>query len=164
MDKIGDGKRHFSLWRVSDALLDALTVAALAVILVLMTTQIIMRHVFRNPLQWPDEISRMAMVWMTFLGSVIAFREKGHICVDLLTNSFPHKLSRIMTLLMNLMCIGFLCMLTVTGFQYVKMNINTVSLVTGVSKGLTYTVIPISSVWMILYIVRNMLTKSGGGK
>ena len=164
MDKNDAGKWPGILWRVSDAVLNISTVIGLAIISILMTLQIIMRYVFNNPLQWTDEISRMSMVWMTFLGSVIAFREKEHICVDLITNLFPRRLNRIVTLMTELICIGFLSMLTFVGIQYVHMNINTVSLVTGISKGRTYMVIPVASVWMILYLVRNMVERYKGGR
>lgn len=153
MGKQARGERSLSLRRISDALLNGITAGAMAVILILMTLQIIMRYIFRNPLQWADEIARMAMVWMTFLGAVIAFREKGHICVDLVTNSLPPRAKRIAIWVTDLLCIGFLCILTVTGFQYVRMNLHIVSLVTGIRKGITYLVIPISSIWMMLYIV-----------
>ena len=164
MGKKRNGNAQSPFWKVSDAVLNVSTVIALMTILGLMTLQIIMRYVFRNPLQWTDEISQMAMVWMTFLGSVVAFRERGHICVDLLTNIFPKGLSRIITGIIDVICIGFLCVLAVTGTQYVQANIKTVSLVTGLSKGLTYTVIPISAVWMILYVVRDMVANLKEGK
>ncbi|MBO5069958.1 MAG: TRAP transporter small permease [Roseburia sp.] len=164
MDKRNAGKEQFILWKASDTVLNVSTVIGLAIILILMTLQIVMRYVFNNPLKWTDELSRMSMVWMTFLGSVVAFREKAHICVDLITSHFPRRLNRIVALMTDLICIGFLCVLIVMGIKYVQMNINTVSLVTGISKGRTYMIIPISSAWMIIYIVRNMVERYKGDK
>lgn len=162
MKKQESGKITF--WTVSDTILQVSTCIMLAGILILMTLQIIMRYFFNHPLQWTDEISRMCMVWMTFLGSVLAFRNRAHICVDLITNSLPERAGKTLTVIADVLTAAFLILLAVFGFKYAKMHIKTVSLVTGIRKGISYSVIPVSAVWMLLYLVRNMINRFKEGK
>lgn len=152
-----------TFWKVSDTILEVSTVIALFGILFLMALQIVMRYFFNNPLQWTDEISRMCMVWMTFLGSVIAFREGAHISVDLITNSLPQKAGRILLNITDILTLAFLLLLAFLGFKYVKMNYKTVSLVTGIRKGVSYSIIPISALWMAIYLMRNFYNRIRGG-
>lgn len=147
------------IWKVSDTVLEVSTVLALAGILSLMTLQIIMRYFVEKPLQWTDEISRMCMVWMTFLGSVLAFRDKAHICVDLITNNLPPKAGRIVLFITEILTFLFLGLLAYLGYKYSAMNMMTRSLETGIRKGVMYSVIPASAVWMMLYLGRNILRR-----
>ena len=146
-------------WKTSDTILEISTVLALTGILVLMTLQIIMRYFVGKPLQWTDEVSRMCMVWMTFLGSALAFRNQAHICVDLITNHLPPKASRLVLLITEILTFLFLGLLAYLGCKYAAMNMKTRSLETGISKGVMYSVIPISAVWMMLYLGRNILKR-----
>ena len=150
-------KEQNIVWKISDTILEVSTVLALAGILSIMTLQIIMRYFVGKPLQWTDEISRMCMVWMTFLGSVLAFRDKAHICVDLITNNLPKKASYIIVLVTDCLTFLFLGLLAYLGYKYAAMSMKTVSLVTGIRKGISYSVIPVSAVWMMLYLGRNIV-------
>lgn len=159
------GSHLGAFWKASDAVLNGVTVLLLANIFVMMLLQIIMRFIFNDPLTWSEEIARLSLFWMAFLGSVIAVREKSHICVDLIVHKLPGKVGKHLALLTNIMIIGFLVVLFVCGINYVKMNFATRSLVTGIRKGLVYTVIPISAAWMVLYEVKNtveMFTRKEG--
>ena len=149
--------RAFSFWKISDAVLNVGTVLLLANVLILMLLQIVMRYVFNNPLTWSEEIARLSLFWMAFLGAVIAVREKSHLCVDLVVHAFPEKLSKIVTIITDLLVLAFLVGLCVWGIKYCQMNMIAKSLVTGLVKGKVYTVIPISAAWMILYHLRNMV-------
>ena len=147
------------IWKISDTVLETSTVIMLAGILLLMTLQIIMRYFVGRPLKWTDEISRMCMVWMTFLGSALAFRDKAHICVDLITNNLPAKVGRVVLFITEILTFMFLGLLAYLGYKYAAMNMKTISLETGIRKGVMYSVIPISAVWMMLYLGRNILRR-----
>nr|WP_245204171.1 TRAP transporter small permease [Ammoniphilus resinae] len=44
---------------------------------------VIFRYVLNNPLVWSEEMALVCFIWMTFVGSSIVLREKGHIQLDL---------------------------------------------------------------------------------
>jgi TRAP-type C4-dicarboxylate transport system permease small subunit len=57
-------------------------------------TVIFIAAVFRTigmPIRWGFDIALLLFTWSTFLGTDIAFRKKGLVCVDMLVNKLPAK-------------------------------------------------------------------------
>ena len=84
-------------------------------LLVLLTVYgVIMRYCIKSPLTWLEEVQMILSVQVSFFGGSIAFRERGHICVDLLVDAFPKKLHRVVDVfvwvlvLLSLLFIGYL--------------------------------------------------------
>ena len=50
----------------------------------LITLQVVLRYVFNYSLSWGEEVTRYAIVWMSFVGAGMGIRKGAHICVDLL--------------------------------------------------------------------------------
>jgi len=59
------------------------SVGLLALILVSMGSQVISRYLFRSPLSWSEEVSRFAMIWLTFIAASFISARRQHIAVDL---------------------------------------------------------------------------------
>lgn len=55
---------------------------------------VIKRYVAHDPLTWLEELQMILIVQASFFGASIAFRERGHVCVDLLVDMFPPKLKK----------------------------------------------------------------------
>ena len=65
-------------------LLELAIVLALAVMVVLVFGNVVLRYVFNSGITLSEELSRWAFVWLTFLGAIIAVREGGHLGTDML--------------------------------------------------------------------------------
>jgi TRAP-type C4-dicarboxylate transport system permease small subunit len=70
------------------------TMLVLACLLLLLAAscglyQVVMRFVFSEPSAWSEVATRMALIWMVFLGTVAAFRHGALVSVDL-----AYRLSR----------------------------------------------------------------------
>lgn len=55
-----------------------------------------MRYVVGKPIMWTEEIQMILVVWTVFFGGSVAFRERGHIAIDILFEKFPRKVQRVM--------------------------------------------------------------------
>jgi TRAP-type transport system small permease protein len=64
--------------------LEAITATALAVMVVLVLGNVILRYAFNSGIAVSEEISRWLFVWIVFLGGVFALREHGHLGTDML--------------------------------------------------------------------------------
>lgn len=69
-----------------DALIDRLCrlfsflmVAALALMVVMVFGNVVLRYGFNSGITVSEELSRWLFVWMTFLGAVVALRAHGHL-------------------------------------------------------------------------------------
>lgn len=60
-------------------------VAAMLVMSVLYFAQVVFRYVLKLPLAWTGEVSVLAMLWLTFVGSAALVRSEGLVSVSLLT-------------------------------------------------------------------------------
>jgi TRAP-type C4-dicarboxylate transport system permease small subunit len=56
----------------------------LAAMVVLVFGNVTLRYIFNSGITQSEELSRWLLVWLTFLGAIIAVREHGHLGVDTL--------------------------------------------------------------------------------
>lgn len=61
----------------------------LAVMVVLVFGNVVLRYVFNSGIAFSEELSRWLMVWLTFLGATVALRERAHLGVDTLIIMLP---------------------------------------------------------------------------
>ena len=122
-------------------------------ILVLVTfSGVIFRYLLNRPLEWLEEVQMMAIVWVVFLGAGAAFRECGHVAVEILVEMFPQKVQKILHILVSVLIVTVLAFLTVLSARYAG-----ISLASGRRTGILripyyqiYGIIPIACVWMMV--------------
>jgi len=66
----------------------------LAIMLIILTSQVVLRYIFHNPLSWSEELSRYLFVWFVFMGMSYAVLENAHIKVESLLDIFPNCLKK----------------------------------------------------------------------
>lgn len=67
----------------------------LAVMVVLVFGNVVLRYAFNSGITMSEELSRWLMVWLTFLGAIVALREHSHLGVDTLVRALPPAGKRI---------------------------------------------------------------------
>lgn len=50
-----------------------------------LSVQIVSRYVFNAPVHMTDDIAEISLIWLTFLGAAMVYREKGHIGVEIIS-------------------------------------------------------------------------------
>lgn len=73
--------------RLQDGVLIALIVAMAAVV----NLQIISRYLFDHPFMWAEEVTRLTLVWVTFLGGGLLLRRGSEIMVDSFVALLPAR-------------------------------------------------------------------------
>jgi TRAP-type C4-dicarboxylate transport system permease small subunit len=69
--------------------------------------QFFTRYVLNNSLAWTEEIAINCLVVVVFLGSVLCVRLSRHIHVDVLYHYIPHGAARALSIVVDLVRIGF---------------------------------------------------------
>jgi len=125
----------------------------LASIIIVMFLEVVLRYLFKAPFLWTDEYTRLALIWMTFLGVVVAIKRGTHIMVDVLLVRLPRAWQQACSILGNLVFLGFSVLMIVNGLQLtaLKMDIPTPAL--GWSWGLFYFPLVVCGVLAILWIL-----------
>jgi TRAP-type C4-dicarboxylate transport system permease small subunit len=70
-------------------LLKGVIAVCLAVMVVLVFGNVVLRYGFNSGITVSDELSRWLLVWLTFLGAIVAVREHTHLGVDSLVRMLP---------------------------------------------------------------------------
>jgi len=112
--------------------------AFLAVMVVLVFGNVVLRYGFNSGVAVSDELSRWLFVWITFLGAVVAMKEGTHLGTDTLISRLSVRGQKICFVIANLLML-FCCALLAKGaWQIVAMNLATKSPVMELSEGLFY--------------------------
>ena len=83
----------------------------LSALVALTVTAVIMRYVVGKPFGWTEEVQMLLLVWSVFSGASIAFRERGHIAIDLLTNALPKKVQEVIEVIVWILVMISICMI-----------------------------------------------------
>ncbi len=70
-------------------LLELLVVVALVAMVIMVFGNVVLRYGFNSGITISDEMSRYCFIWLTYIGAMIAMREKGHLGVDTLVKHLP---------------------------------------------------------------------------
>jgi TRAP-type transport system small permease protein len=69
-------------------LLEFLLVLLMAVMVLMVFGNVVLRYAFNSGITVSEELSRWAFVWMIFLGAIIAIKENAHLGTDMLVGRF----------------------------------------------------------------------------
>ena len=69
--------------------LEVFIALALAVMVVLVFGNVVLRYAFNSGITISEEVSRWLFVWMTFMGAIVAIKEHGHLGTDMLVARLP---------------------------------------------------------------------------
>lgn len=85
--------------------LDGLLAIILSTMVILVFTNVVLRYAFNSSIIMSEELSRWGLVWLTFIGAIVALKEGSHISVDLVINKLPLWLKKVCLLIANLLMI-----------------------------------------------------------
>jgi TRAP-type C4-dicarboxylate transport system permease small subunit len=64
-------------------------VVCLALMVTMVFINVILRYAFNSGITVSEEAARMLFVWLTFLGGVLAMKDRSHVGVDILVSRLP---------------------------------------------------------------------------
>jgi TRAP-type transport system small permease protein len=135
-------------------------VIVLACILVITVfVNVVFRYFFHLPLAWSDEAARFLLIWLTFLGAVLANARNEHMQLDLLVKKMPVKIGQVVRIIAYLVIMYILYILINGGFIVVLENLNWKSSALEIPYGYIYSVVPFCiGILMFQTVARIVLT------
>ena len=126
------------IFQIYTKALEALIAAGLAVMVVLVFGNVVLRYAFDSGIAVSEEMSRWLFVWVTFLGAVIALREHAHLGTDMLLTRLHPKARRLCVGVGYLLMI-FTCWLLLRGsWSQVQINADVTAPSSGASMAIFY--------------------------
>jgi TRAP-type C4-dicarboxylate transport system permease small subunit len=141
--------------------LEGLIALALAVMVVLVFGNVVLRYGFNTGITVSEELSRWLFIWATFLGAIVALREHGHLGVDMVVNRLPVWGKRLCLVAGHAVMLGIVVMLFVGSLEQTRINWDVTAPTTGwsmawvASAGLVFSVL---AAFLLLYDLLRIVT------
>jgi TRAP-type C4-dicarboxylate transport system permease small subunit len=90
------------------------------IMVVNVATGVFFRYVLQNSLSWTEELGRYLMIWMGYLGAVLAMKEGSHVGITSFIGLFPPVVRRVLEVLANLIVLAFLSIVLVKSFSHLE--------------------------------------------
>ncbi|HSF14514.1 MAG TPA: TRAP transporter small permease [Vicinamibacteria bacterium] len=139
--------------RAESAVRTALACAAsvtLAAIAGICFVEVVLRYGFGSSFGWYDEFVGYLLVWLTFLGAVLAQSQGQHIGIENLLDSAPDRLRFALRLANHAILVAIHLVLLVYGFQIVARLLTERAITLPIPMGYIYAVLPVSAIFMLL--------------
>jgi len=98
----------------------ALSVFAIATMVVVILTQVFFRYVLNNALPWPDEAARFMMLWLTGLMAPVAFRQGGMVAITSVIEALPRPVFAAISLALLVVSLTVLLVAFQLGIKHVN--------------------------------------------
>lgn len=121
-------------------LLRVLIATCLALMVVLVFGNVVLRYVFNTGLTLSEELSRWLFVWLVFLGAVLAMHQHGHLGVDLLVRRLPPPARRACRVTSHLLMLWATWLLLRGSWSQTVINLGTSAPASGLPVAVVYSV------------------------
>lgn len=124
--------------------------------------QVFSRYVLNSPSTFTDEVSRFLFIWVGLMGAAYTLGQKRHLAIDLLAMKLennPVKHNKL-KLLINCLSMTFASVIMVYGggkLMLKTLATGQVSPALNIEMGLVYAAIPLSGLFMIIYLIKDIL-------
>ena len=128
-------------------------VAGIFMVLMSITTfsNVVARYIFNSPIQWAEEFSRYAFIWLVFMGAVICTKVKRHIIIDTLVVFMPARVKAAFQLVVDVLVIGLMLVMVYYGWVLIGSATQPTSTLK-VPQYVVYLCVPLSA---LLILVRS---------
>jgi TRAP-type transport system small permease protein len=118
--------------------LEALIAACLAVMVVLVFGNVVLRYGFNTGITVSEEVSRWLFIWMTFLGAVVALKDHGHLGVDVVVQHLPASGKRVCLVAGHLLMLYIVVLLFQGSLAQTRINWDVTAPTTGAPMAVVY--------------------------
>jgi TRAP-type C4-dicarboxylate transport system permease small subunit len=132
------------------AWLGALLSILIAAIAIICFVEVILRYVFGASLSWYDEFVGYLLVWLTFLGAVLAQSYGQHIGIENVVEMTSGRTKRLLRIAHHALMVAIHLVLLLYGAQLAARFVEEEAITLPVPMGVIYAVVPISAALMLV--------------
>ena len=112
--------------------------ACLVVMVVLVFGNVVLRYAFNSGITVSEELSRWLFVWMTFVGAIVAMKDRAHLGMDSVVSRLPLWGKKACFILSNVLMLYAVWLFASGSWQQTIINLDNRAPATGLSSGLYY--------------------------
>ncbi len=148
---------------ISDAansLVELIVVLLMLFLSILMVSAVFFRYVLNSSIYWSDEVSKILLVSIAFLGSTVAYKHSAHIGIDVFVEKLPNFGERLLNIVIKLTFLGFWFLILIESLKMMPLFLMQKTATLEIPYGYVFSVLPITaSVW-ILHLTKDVLILS----
>jgi len=124
----------------------------LALMVALVFSNVVARYFLNSSIAWSEELSRFMLIWLAFLGSVLAYVRNEHLGLDILIIVLPFKISRMVLVLANVLVIIAIGIILAGGWSITAHTFSSgwTSPALAIPYGFVYLIVPFSGFLLLL--------------
>jgi TRAP-type C4-dicarboxylate transport system permease small subunit len=157
--QLANGEYTHFMNRVIDGFcraIEILIAAFLAVMVVMVFGNVVLRYVFNSGIIVSEEVSRWLFLWVTFLGAVVALKEHAHLGTDALISRLPVLGKKICLVLGHLLMLYATWLVFSGALTQTRINLTVEAPVTGASMAFVYATGVVFAVLAAPLLLRNL--------
>lgn len=125
--------------------------SALFIIMCVSVALGVLARFFDLSLVWTDELARYSFIWSVLLGTVVVFKQKKHIAVDIMESILPIKITHVIRILIHVGLLFLFFILLRYGWMLTQQTWSVPTTSLEIPTGLVYLAVPVSSFLLCLY-------------
>lgn len=107
-----------------DGAVQQVLILVMALIFLLMITQVLLRYVIHTPLLWIEEAAAYLLPLLALWGTAVCLRHNSHIKVDFILEAMPRRLKQAMKIVINLLVFYLAVKLVQAGLVLIELGRN----------------------------------------
>lgn len=143
-----EGIEKVYLW--IEGIIKAVICALLCLMVIIVFANVVSRYYLESSLAWSEEIARFMLIWLVFLGAVVAYQKDEHLGLDIFVKQLPLGMRRIVAVVIDLLVLFSLGLLVKGGFWMMTDSWAWLSPATDTPYGKIYLIIPLTCGLMFL--------------
>ncbi len=141
--------------------LELLIVLSMLAMVAMVFGNVVLRYAFNTGITISDEMSRYCFIWLTYIGAMVATREKGHLGVDTLVKHLGLMGRKVCLFLSEAIMLFCNALFFIGTFKMHDLQVTNISPVVGMSMiwvfGIGYIVAVVMGI-MNVYVIYRLLT------
>jgi len=123
--------------------------------------QVVFRYVLNAPLAWPEEVSRLLLVWLTCVGAALAMQRYAHVRVELVGPLLPPRARAWLEVTLDLLMLLFLAVLLVKGPTLIRISHTVETPALSIPTSVVHAAPWVGALAILPYLVRDTLAHLG---
>lgn len=129
----------------------------MVVLVLVVFSNVMSRYFLESAIAWSEELARFLLIWVVFIGAILAYIKDEHLGLDILVTSLPYKAGRVVLIIANLLVIFALSLVTKGGYSIAMSYMDWLSPALEVPYGYIFIIVPVCGVVMIIQTIYKMI-------
>ncbi|WP_312794919.1 TRAP transporter small permease [Tianweitania sp.] len=148
--------------RILFGTLEKLLMIALALMVIMIFGNVVLRYGFNSGITESEELSRFIFVWLIFIGAFLTLRDRAHLGVNSLVRAMPFKAQRLVRIGGDLATLLCCYLLGLGAWRQTVDNLENFSPVAGVPLGWVYVSCVLCCIGMAVLLLRSIFEVATG--